>query len=239
MIKERRAMRPFNISTRLKTIASYIPKGSFFADIGTDHAYLPCYVCLKDANARVIAGEVNKGPYESALQTVDKYGLNDVIDVRLGDGLDIITAEEKIRQLVIAGMGGSLITKILDQGTFQLSSVERMIVQPNIDSRQVRRWMFNHQYAIVDEIIIEENNHIYEIIVADHGKPHPYDEDMQEQQLLFGPFLMQKKSQLFYKKWSREKQKLTKIINQMAQAKQENNQLRQFKQELQWIKEVL
>lgn len=64
---------PIQMSERLKRIADEIPNGAFFADIGSDHAYLPCYVCLRDEKARAIAGEVAKGPYLNALNTVKKH----------------------------------------------------------------------------------------------------------------------------------------------------------------------
>src|SRR5690625_254647 len=97
-----------NLSKRLTTIATFLPSGAYFADIGSDHAYLPCYVCIHDKEARAIAGEVNEGPYNSACETVKAYELNNQIEVRLGDGLHVID-NEQIKQVVIAGMGGSLI----------------------------------------------------------------------------------------------------------------------------------
>lgn len=227
------------ISKRLATIALYLPNGTFFADIGTDHAYLPCYVCLNDPLARVIAGEANEGPYQSALHTVKTYQLHDVIDVRLGDGLEVIMSNEHIKQIVIAGMGGSLITQILDKGKRKLHSVERIIVQPNVNARLIRQWMLDHHFSIVSEEIIEEHNHIYEIIVADQGKASPYKEDVIDQQLLFGPFLMKEKSQPFIKKWKSEMRKITKIIQQMEKANVQNKQLDQFKLERKWMKEVI
>src|SRR5699024_6975282 len=104
-----------NFSNRLKTIASFLSTGTFFADIGTDHAYLPCYVCLNDKQARAIAGEVNEGPYQSACETVRSHHLTEQIEVRKGDGLHVLK-QDPVDELVIAGMGGALITNILNNG---------------------------------------------------------------------------------------------------------------------------
>src|SRR5690625_1476783 len=101
-------MENIRISVRLKEISKHIPKASFFADIGSDHAYLPSYVCLNDNEATAIAGEVNKRPYNKAKEVVNRFQLNNRIDVRLGDGLSVLESA-KPDTLVIAGMGGKLI----------------------------------------------------------------------------------------------------------------------------------
>src|SRR5699024_3904368 len=96
------------LSRRLQTVANYLPKGAFFADIGTDHAHLLCYVYMNDETASAIASVVAAGPYELAKNTVSRYQLSDVIDVRKGDGVEVIKGEN-IAQLVISCMGGTLI----------------------------------------------------------------------------------------------------------------------------------
>src|SRR5688572_1442382 len=118
-------MEQFRLSKRLKEVAAFLPRGAWFADIGSDHAYLPCFICSGDSTSKAIAGEVNRGPFESAQKNVRKLGLEHQIEVRLGDGLEVIHLSDQIKQLVIAGMGGGLITKILVEGKDKLVSVER------------------------------------------------------------------------------------------------------------------
>lgn len=229
-----------NLSKRLTTIATFLPPSAYFADIGSDHAYLPCYVCLQDPNARAIAGEVNEGPYQSASETVATYELADQIKVRLGDGLEVL-ANDPIKQVVVAGMGGSLITQILNEGRHSLHGVERIIAQPNIGERNVRKWFLENSFTIINEVIIEENNKIYEIIVADKEiEDHPYSDQEMEKQLFFGPLLLNEKSPIFIKKWTFQKKKLQQVILQMKQAKVQNKEkMNQLEQELQWIEEVI
>lgn len=233
-------MRSIKLSKRLETVASFLPAAAFFADIGSDHAYLPCYVCLHDEQARVIAGEVNKGPYESACKTVDDYLLSDRVEVRLGNGLQVLKSNE-ITELVIAGMGGSLIKDILNDGSEKLHRVKRIIAQPNMNARDVRRWFLINGYTITNEAIIEENDHIYEIIVGDRNEiPTTFSTALEERQLLFGPLLMKDKNPIFLKKWEMEKIKLETVIRQMNQASILNvEKTAQFELELAWIKEVL
>lgn len=224
------------LSNRLFQVASYLPVGATFADIGSDHAYLPCYVCTKDKTARAIAGEVNEGPYNSALETVTKYELMDVIDVRLGDGLAVLQQDE-VKQVVIAGMGGSLIRSILDKGKEKLLQTGLIIAQPNVDEHNVRSWFMDNRYEITNEVILEENGHIYEIIVG--SKVQEYVK-LTEQELLFGPILLENRDYIFYKKWHSERDKLARVINQMRNAKVQNHtKIASFTKQLEWIEEVL
>src|SRR5690625_156672 len=229
-----------NLSKRLATVATFLPSGAFFADIGSDHAYLPCYVCKHDKQARAIAGEVNEGPYNSACETVKAYELNNQIEVRLCDGLHVID-NEQIKQVVIAGMGGSLIAKILEEGRQYLSNVERIIAQPNIGEINVRKWFLENRFLLKEETIVEENGHLYEILVADKGENDlAYTDQELNKQLFFGPLLLQEKSSAFIKKWTLQKRKQQQSIAQIKLATvQDNEKIKQLEREFQWIEEVL
>lgn len=229
------------LSNRLQLVASYLTAGTVFADIGSDHAYLPCYVCSQDKTAKAIAGEINEGPYERALKTVQYYGLTSTIDVRLGDGLQVINKEDEVKEIVIAGMGGTLIKTILQEGQKQLASVNRMIIQPNVDARSVRQWLLINSFTITKETIVKDTGHIYEIIIADkEAGINPYNDNVLEQQLLFGPLLLKSRSAVFQQKWQEEYGKRQSIVEQMKHAKQQNKEkLVQFEKELAWMEEVL
>lgn len=230
-----------NISNRLQLIASQIPKGSYFADIGSDHAYLPTYICLNDQNASAIAGEVNDGPFNRAKEVVENYNLTSRITVKLGDGLDVI-ANEQVDTIVIAGMGGSLIKSILEHGKDHLKNVTHLILQPNIDEYTVRKWLLHNGYQLSKEILIHENGHYYEVLVAvaSNIPEQIYVKEYLEKQLLFGPFLLQEKSELFIRKWKIQSNKLKWTINQINKAKQPDLQkINEFTKQLKWIKEVI
>lgn len=228
------------ISRRLKTVASFISEGAYFADIGSDHAYLACYACLKDDTARAIAGEVSTGPFTSAQQTVQSLGLTNVVDVKLDDGLRVL--ETGVTEIVIAGMGGSLIKSIIEDGEQKLHSVNRMIIQPNNHEHYVRDVFLKYNYSITNEEILEENNHIYEILVAeknteiDHYSPVI---DFEKQQM-FGPILMHEKSASFIKKWQAEHANIIRIMNTIKKSQHDNAaKLAMFSKQLKWIEEVL
>lgn len=227
------------LSKRLQKVADYLPEGANFADIGSDHAYLPCYVCLKDPTARAIAGEVNQGPLDSAKEEVFSHQLQDRIETRLGNGLAILD-EKEVDQITIAGMGGPLIRDILNDGKSKLATVQRIIVQPNIDARSIRQWFLEYGYELIAEDILEENGHIYEVLVAEKGEPtKPYSMN-REKELWLGPYLMKENNRVFQKKWYEELKKKNYILDEMKKAKTvDPRKVKQLDQEIGWLKEVL
>ncbi|KGX88902.1 tRNA (adenine(22)-N(1))-methyltransferase [Pontibacillus litoralis] len=233
-------MNSLHLSKRLQVVASYLPNSAQFADIGSDHAYLPCYVCLQDTRARAIAGEVNEGPYQSAIHEVQQQGLQARIDVRKGDGLQVIK-ENEVEQLTIAGMGATLIASILEAGKHKLERVSRLIVQPNINAIALREWFVHNDYVLVAEEIVEEDGHFYEILVADRqGADQPYTEAEKDKEMYLGPFLMKQRSKAFIRKWEAEAMKLRRVIRSIQQADQiDEGKLKRFEQQLNWIEEAI
>lgn len=226
------------LSNRLKQITKFLPEAAQFADIGSDHAYLPIAVCLEDPTARAIAGELNQGPYLAAIDHVTKYHLTGQIKVIKGDGLDVID-NEHVNQVVIAGMGGSLIRSILERGKDKLVDVKRLILQPNVDSQYIRDWIEDNNYTLVDEVILEEDGHIYEILIADQANEQQISK-LTEQERLFGPFLLKKCDPIFKQKWQSELTNYQRIINQMERAKQPDLQkINDYREQLSWIERVL
>lgn len=180
------------IGPRLRAIAEYVPLGSRLADIGSDHGYLPAWLLLHARVTRAIAGEVNQDPARRAQETCQEYDLSPQMEVRLGDGLGVLAAGE-IDVIVIAGMGGTTIRQILDQGRGALAQVRRLILQPNVAATELRRWLVANQFVIVDEALVEENSIIYEVIVAEPGETKP----LSGLEAMLGPVLIRKKPHLF------------------------------------------
>ncbi|MBN3556168.1 tRNA (adenine-N(1))-methyltransferase [Fictibacillus nanhaiensis] len=201
------------LSMRLERVASYVPNDTILADIGSDHAYLPCFLGLRKVIKKGIAGEITDGPYLSAKEQVELDGLNDMIEVRKGDGLSVLHSNEA-EVVTICGMGGSLITSILEKGKEKLGSAERLILQPNIGARNVRNWLLKEDWVLVEEEIIQEDGKIYEILVADRTGNQPYTKN-KEAEILFGPFLLKKQNEAFKEKWVREAKQWKTILSQM------------------------
>jgi len=156
------------LSPRLQLIADKVIPGAKVADIGTDHAYIPIYLVQKGISDYVIASDVRQGPVRKAIRNVEKYQFHDKINIRLGNGLETIH-EREVDTVIIAGMGGVLITEILSNAHFILKDVKRLILQPMLGQEEVRIWLENHHYTIVDEELAKEEHKIYNVIVAEHG----------------------------------------------------------------------
>ena len=212
------------LSKRLERVTSYIPTGSVLADIGSDHAYLPCYAVKEGLVEKAIAGEVVEGPYQSALNQVKESELDAFISVRKGNGLEVLTPGEATA-ITICGMGGSLITSILENGKSKLSGKETLILQPNIGAQFIRKWLVAEGWQLKAEEIIEEDEKIYEILVAEKGESlTPYQGLTFEAAELMGPFLLKEKNEIFLKKWTLELKHWNKILKQIESSENERTQ---------------
>ncbi|MCK4025113.1 tRNA (adenine(22)-N(1))-methyltransferase [Streptococcus iners] len=220
------------LSKRLATVADYVPQGARLADVGSDHAYLPLFLVEQGRIEFAVAGEVVQGPYQSALQNVEQAGQSDKISVRLANGLAAVELADQVSTVTIAGMGGRLIAEILEAGKDKLASVERLVLQPNNREDDVRRWLVAHDFQIIAEEILEENDKIYEILVAEKGKS-----DLTTDQLRFGPYLLEDQSTTFQKKWLKELDKLTYALEQVPLERQADRSA--ISQKIQQIQEVL
>ncbi|MFS0646921.1 tRNA (adenine(22)-N(1))-methyltransferase [Siminovitchia sp. 179-K 8D1 HS] len=233
-------MNEVHLSKRLQAVVSCIPRGMRIADIGSDHAYLPCHVIKRGISSFAIAGEIADGPLHSAKQQVKKSGVGDCVDVRKGDGLHVLTAGE-VDCIIIAGMGGRLISRILEEGKAKLAGVTRLILQPNIGAVHIRQWLMNNGWELVSEQILEDEEKIYEVLVAQRGEPmKPYRHV--EKELLLGPFLLKENSEAFRKKWRGELQRWEKIVQNLDRSQTRLDTLtkkEEFLRKIALVKEAL
>lgn len=220
------------ISKRLERVASFVPQGARLVDVGSDHAYLPIYLVKEGRIDSAIAGEVVQGPYDSARKNVAEHALDQQIEVRLANGLAAFDISDKMDTLVIAGMGGRLISEILEQDLEKLESMRRLILQPNNREETLRIWLSEHGFQLVAEEILTESGKIYEILVVERGQM-----TLTPQELRFGPYLLQEKSSIFLAKWQKELEKLSHALKQIPEKNQEERDV--LTQKIQEIKEVL
>ena len=206
------------LSKRLEMVASFVPSGAVVADIGSDHAYLPCYLVHKGMVKHAVAGEVVKGPYDSAVSHVRLEGLTDKVTVRMADGLAAIEKEDRVDTVTIAGMGGPLIVSILEKNPEVLEFVTRLVLQPNIHAKVIRDWALANDWAITDEVILEEDDKIYEILVLQRGPMK-----LSEAELLLGPYLSVRRSEVFMKKWSREIEQWKRVLKAIEEAEEKED----------------
>ena len=196
-----------HLSERLTRVASYVKQGAVVADIGSDHAYLPCYLIHHNLASKAIAGEVAKGPYDSAKRHVDEEQLQDKITVRFANGLKAIEPDDFVDTVTIAGMGGPLIATILDQDINRLSTVSRLVLQPNVYAKAIREWAELNGWKIIAEDILQEDDKIYEILVLEKGLMK-----LTPAQKLLGPYLMDNQNNVFQIKWKKESAEWSRIL---------------------------
>ncbi|MYL63044.1 tRNA (adenine(22)-N(1))-methyltransferase TrmK [Bacillus hwajinpoensis] len=230
------------LSERLKTVANFVPVGSSVADIGSDHAYLPCYLMNKQHITFAIAGEVNEGPYQSAVNQVKRSGFTREITVRKGNGLEVLSPGE-VDVITIAGMGGQLIRDILLEGREKLANVKRLVLQPNVAAHLLRERLSDLDWELVDECILEEDHKVYEVLVFDAGNgKRPY-EGMSDKELrksmLVGPILLKNQNEAFRTKWQNELTKRERILTSLTKTHGVSDKEAQVKNERDIIKEVL
>ena len=156
-----------SLTPRLHKVASLVPKNSILADVGTDHAYVPVYCIQNGICQRAIAMDINEGPIKNAWETVSKNGVCDKVELRLSDGLKELAFGEA-DAVVIAGMGGLLIQKILEDTPLKEGTL--LILQPMLAAKELRKYLFSKSMAIEDEYLAMEGKKIYNIIVARVGR---------------------------------------------------------------------
>jgi len=135
------------------------------ADIGTDHGFLPMALWESGKCRRVILSDVNSGPLEKARENMAKAGISMDMDMRMGDGLDTIQPGE-VTTIVIAGMGGVLMTEILGGDLKKTHTFRKIILQPRNGQDKLRFWLVNHGFRIEKERLVMEKGKICEILLV-------------------------------------------------------------------------
>lgn len=229
------------LSNRLKTLADMIAKykkGEVLADIGSDHAYLPCYLVVKRIVSQAYACDITLGPVKSAQETVAYYHLEDKIKVLMGDGLEPII-DKKVDMIAIAGMGAYLIGDILEQNKEYLKHVKVLFLQPNANIDHLRMYLYENNYLIVDEAIVKDGNHIYEMVVAVADNTDCVNDlkgysDLRN--IEFGPILSKVQSPLFVEKWNRQYRLYNEVVKDIEKT---NPRYQELLAKIRLIEEVL
>ena len=157
------------MNKRLSAIAALVKEGKGLVDVGTDHGYLPAYLAASGYEGALYASDINEGPLQSARRTAAEAGLSDRIRFLLCDGLRLCPPEE-IDTIVIAGMGGDMIVKILDEAEWCMDPRYHLILQPMTKAEVLRYWLVYNEFAIESETIVEDGGTLYQIISSRFGE---------------------------------------------------------------------
>lgn len=157
------------LSKRLQAVADLVSPGNRLADVGTDHGYVPIWLYEQGRVPSAIAMDLREGPLERAREHIREHGLEKQLEARLSDGLQKLIPGEA-DTIVISGMGGMLVRKILMDGEAVLPSVKELILQPQSDLEAVRRFLKEAGFVIVKENMVLEDGKFYPMIKAAHGE---------------------------------------------------------------------
>ena len=185
------------INARLKTIGDLVEKDSICLDVGCDHALLDIYLVHRKANIKTIASDIAQGPLEQAKKNIEREHLEDVIETRLGSGLETYTDE--INTIIISGMGGWNVIGIFKDNIKKLNKVETLIISPNNYQEDVKRFLCKHGFYIQNEEFVKDKKFIYQIIIFKKGKKR-----YSKKEYFFGPIFLEKKGPLFRECYERE-----------------------------------
>ncbi len=164
------------LTDRLLKIASLVDRDKKIADIGTDHGYIPVYLLNEGVINYAILADINKGPLENAKKEVTRNKLTEKVDLRLGSGIEVLK-EGEVEEVIIAGMGGSLINEILMANETVAHTTEKFILQPMQNPEDLRAYLYKNGYEILDECLVREDHRIYEIIVCKYKNLPPSEKD--------------------------------------------------------------
>lgn len=206
-----------HLTPRLKKIADLIIPCSCVADIGTDHAYLPADLCLREICKNAIALDINKGPLNKARETIEKYGLGDRVELRLGDGAKPLKAGEA-DAITIAGMGGLLIGEIIGAGKEVFEMAEQIIIQPMSSLPELRYRLYELGYGIKKEVLVREEEKLYHIMSISREEVKKPDEF----EMYIGRELMKDKPEYFPEYILAKKNSLIEKLSGLNMAKEKN-----------------
>ena len=156
-----------NLSERMLMAAKMVRRGNAVADIGTDHAYLPAYLILNGISPKALACDVRKGPLENARKTVEHYGIEDKITLRLSDGFDEIEPFEA-QDFIMCGMGGTLMEQLVSRAYWLKDKSKRIIVQPQSHAEDIRRFFVENGFEILFEDACSDGGKLYCAIAAEY-----------------------------------------------------------------------
>ncbi|WP_394924238.1 tRNA (adenine(22)-N(1))-methyltransferase [uncultured Robinsoniella sp.] len=195
------------LSKRLLAVSEMVTSNSRLADIGTDHGYIPIYLIENKRIPRAIAMDVNKGPLNRAKENIELHGLGEYIETRLSDGAAALHSGEA-DAVVIAGMGGGLVIKILTEGSEVLESVKELILQPQSELAFVRRHLQDNHYAVIEENMVLDDGKYYPMMKVIHDKMD-YEREID---FKYGKLLLEQKNECLKSFLDKEERTYEKVL---------------------------
>lgn len=222
-------MKEIQISRRLQSVAAFVEIGKTLADVGCDHGYIPIYLLQKKKIEKAIAMDINQGPLMRAQEHIHEWGLENYISTRLSDGVGALKPNEA-ESVVIAGMGGPLMEKILTEGESVLRTVQELVLQPQSEIGSFRKFLCKNDYCITQEEMILEDGKYYPIMRVVHGKM----EYQTEIEYLYGKKLLQDRNPVLKEFLEWEQEKAEKLLEKLKNSQTASAKIRISQLEKEW-----
>jgi Predicted SAM-dependent methyltransferase len=224
------------LSKRLLTIADMVTRGNRVVDVGTDHGYIPIYLVKNKQIPSAIAMDIRSGPLERAKGNIQKENLEEYIETRLSDGVHALQAQEA-DTMIIAGMGGGLVKKIMEEGQEVLKTMKEYILQPQSEIDMVRKYLEQEGYIIEDERMVLEEGKFYPIMRVYQGIMK-YEREIYYR---YGKILLEEKNDILYLFLKKELNTYINLEGQLASSGGENATIRleEIRKEIVYIEEAL
>lgn len=219
------------LSKRLTALANMVTDGNRLADIGTDHGYIPIYLCQTGKIPSALAMDIGKGPLQQAQTHIAEHGLSEQIKTRLSDGMAALQFGEA-DTILIAGMGGGLVMKILSEGAEKLTGKEELILQPQSEIALVREFLRVRNFQILNEDMILEDGKYYPMMKVSQQKAAEQAKILpQEVADAFGPVLLQKRHPVL-KEWLERELRTTNSVIEQLSAQPDHERIRNRMQQV-------
>ena len=165
------------LNARLLSAADFVRQGASFADIGTDHAYLPLFLLSEGRIRRAVCADINEGPLNAARRNVAAAGFTDKVTFILADGAKALS-RRRITDYAICGMGGELIASIIARAPHLRSEKINLILQPMSKQAYLRRFLLENGFRIAEERYSYDAGKYYVCMrVYFHGAPMPLNDE--------------------------------------------------------------
>ena len=202
---------------RLAAVAAQVPRDAVLVDVGTDHAQLPVNLVASGRVRQAVAVDVAEGPLAAARAASARF--RDQIDVRQSDGLRAVRPGEATC-IVIAGMGGLTVAKILTEGSAVCAAAKRVVVQPQGMEAEVRAVLLAMGWGCVYGELVQDRRHIY---VVESWEPHGATEAWTSDDLRWGKLIREGQDPLYVAWLERKLANVTQGIERMKDAGQSHH----------------
>ena len=201
------------LSERMLRTAGFVSRGNRTADVGCDHAYTSIYLAEQGIAPQVIAMDVNAGPLARAKENVKKFGVEEKISLRLSDGLEALLPGEA-DTILIGGMGGPLMERILSAYSEKVAGVKELVLQPQSEIGAFRRFLQRIGFRITEEDMLYEDGKYYTILRAEHGT----EESWTEEEYLYGKYLRKDAYPVLAEFLAQERETTREVLKGLSEA---------------------